>query len=132
MNIQYRIAFIWLIIAVCYLFHSSYHLGQAAFGVDIKIKGAIGTVPLTMHIMRVVLEVFSMLLALLTLYITSKGYKLFLFIWAIILLLLNLVHVGETLYKEPGDISQAVLLSFVVVANIFLVLDIKKWKAVAA
>lgn len=131
MSIQYRIAFIWLVIAVCYLFHSNYHLGQAAFGVDIKIKGATGMVPVAMHFMRLVLEVFSMLLALLTLYLTNKGYKLFLFIWAIILLLLNLVHVGETFYKEPGDISQAGLLSFVAVANIFLVLDIKKWRAPA-
>lgn len=83
-----------------------------------------------MHLMRFVLEVFSMLLALLTLYIKKKGFILFLFTWAIMLLLLNVFHLGETIYKESDNISQVGLLSFVVVANFFLVLDVRKWKAV--
>lgn len=128
MNIQHRIAFIWLMIALCYLFHSSYHFSQAVFGMDIKIPGATGKVPVSMHLMRFVLEVFSMLLALLTLYIKKKGFILFLFTWAIMLLLLNVFHLGETIYKESDNISQVGLLSFVVVANLFLVLDVRKWK----
>ncbi|WP_316792174.1 hypothetical protein [Pedobacter frigoris] len=73
---------------------------------------------------------FSMLRVLLTIYLSSKGYRLFLFMWAIILLLLNLVHVGETIYKEASDLSQVGLLSFVAVANILLVLDIRKWRSI--
>lgn len=130
MNIQFRIAFIWLMIALCYLFHSNYHLAEAFFGVDIKMKAATGTVPIAMHIFRIVVEVFTMLLALLTLYLNHRGFKVFLFIWAIVLLLLNLVHLGETVYQDLNDISQVGLLSFVVIANSYLVMDTKKWKSI--
>lgn len=130
MNIQFRIAFIWLLIALCYLFHSNYHLSQVVFGIDIKISGASGHIPVSMHIMRLGLEVFSMLLALLTLYVEKKGFNLFLFIWAIVLLVLNALHLGETIYQEINDISQVGLLSFIVVANLFLISDIRRWKAI--
>ncbi|MDR2470311.1 MAG: hypothetical protein LBD27_07535, partial [Tannerella sp.] len=52
----------------------------------------------------------------------------FSFVWSALFLLLNAVHLYETLFVEKFDLSQAALLSFVLVVNVLLSLAI--WKGV--
>jgi hypothetical protein len=49
-------------------------------------------------------------------------------VWSALFLLLNAVHLYETLFVEKFDLSQAALLSFVLVVNVLLSLAI--WKGV--
>ena len=125
LNYQHiKIAILWLLIAVCYSLHSIFHLSALFFGADIKLPNANGTVPVDAHIFRIVVEVLTFLFVILSLYLLNKTYYWMSFIWAILLGVLNVVHLYETVTKDWHDLSQVALLTFIVVANIFLVREL--------
>lgn len=121
MHPQLRTAILWFLLVFCYLFHGYYHLAELFFGVDIKIPDAGGVVPLSAHLFSVFVEIFPLVLALLSLYTLPKWLQWASFIFAVILGLLNLVHLAGTVAKEVGEIRQVILLSFIVVVNIMLI-----------
>lgn len=123
MNKQFLISFLWLLIVIGYIFHSTYHLSEAVFGVDIKLPNATGEVPIVMYVIRIVLEIFTLTLVLLTLYSTGKVFRWFSFVWASILGVLNAFHLGETIMGHPGELSQLVLLAFILATNVLLVIE---------
>lgn len=123
MNKQTKISFLWLVIAIGYIFHSTYHLSGAIFGADIRLPDSTGEVPVIMYVFRIVLEIFTLTLVLLTLYFSGKTFRWFSFIWACILGILNLVHLVETIIGEPSELSQLTLLAFIFAANIVLILE---------
>lgn len=129
-KLQFRIAFLWLLIVIGYIYHGQFHLSELLYGVDIRIPNTNGQIPMGMHIFRILVELVTLLMVLLTLYIPKKGFKAFSFVWAILLGVLNLFHLGETLVKEFNDLSQIVLLTFVLAANILLIADTKKWQKI--
>lgn len=126
MNKQFRISFLWLLIVIGYIFHSTYHLSEAVFGIDIKLPNATGEVPPVMYIIRIVLEIFTLTLVLVTLYSTGKIFSWFSFVWASILGVLNAFHLGQTLMGDAGDLSQVVLLTFILATNVLLVIETRK------
>jgi hypothetical protein len=79
-----------------------------------------------MYIIRIVLEIFTLTLVLFTLYNTSKVFRWFSFVWASILGVLNAFHLGETLMGNAEDLSQVVLLTFVLATNVLLVIETRK------
>lgn len=123
MNKQFLISFLWLLIVIGYIFHSTYHLSEAVFGVDIKLPNATGEVPIVMYVIRIVLEIFTLTLVLLTLYSTGKVFRWFSFVWASILGVLNAFHLGETIMGHPGELSQLVLLTFILATNVLLIIE---------
>lgn len=121
-----KIAFFWLIIAIGYSFHSSYHISGIMFGEEIKLANATGKTPVSMHLIRIVLEIFTMLLAVLTVQLKGKLFAKFSLVWAILLGLANVAHLIETGLHELTDYSQLALLSFILLVNVFLILNTKK------
>jgi len=129
MNIKVRISFLWLSISVCFLLHSVYHLSELFFGIDIKTPEANGTVPVAAHLFRIVVELGVLIMFLLSLYAKSKSYYVFSYVWAVLLGILNVVHLGGTIVSEFQEYSQLTLLAFIVVVNIFLIIDSNKcWR----
>lgn len=124
MNRQVKISFLWFLIVVGYIFHSTYHLsGVVFFGVDVNPPAVKGEVPTTLYVIRIVLEVLTLLLVLLSLYLSGKGFRWFSFIWAVILGILNAVHLVETIVGEPSELSQLALLTFILAANVMLAIE---------
>lgn len=126
MPTQLKTVVLWFLIVFCYLIHGYYHLGELFFGVDIKVPDATGSVPMAVHIFSILIEILPLSIGLISLYKTAKWFIWMSFIFAILLGLLNLVHLGETIAKEPGEIRQLALLSFIVVVNILLILEINR------
>lgn len=126
MSTQLRTALLWFLLVFCYLLHGYYHIAELFFGVDIKVPNATGSVPMAVHLFSVFIEIIPLSIGLISLYKTAKWFMWTSFIFAIILGLLNLIHLGQTIAKEPGEIRQLALLSFIVVVNILLILDINK------
>ncbi|MFT4205028.1 MAG: hypothetical protein QM610_14080 [Chitinophagaceae bacterium] len=130
MNPNIRVPFLWLTISVCYIMHGSYNLSALFFGVDIKLPDAKGVVPAGTHVFRILVEILVLVVFLISLYAKSKTFYVFSYVLAILFALLNIVHLAETITTEIQDYSQLALLSFVVVANILLVMDSQRsWKS---
>ena len=55
-------------------------------------------------------------------------FKWITFIYAILLLLLNVFHVFATVTEDICNLTQIALLTFVVLANAFLVLELNRWR----
>lgn len=124
MNIQLRIAILWIVIVLCYFIHGYYHLAELFFGIDIKLPDTTAKVPLAAHLFSVFIEIIPLTIAVTSLFIFRKWFVTTTWIFAIVLGLLNLVHLVQTLLKEPGEIRQIALLTFIVVVNVLLVKDL--------
>lgn len=69
-----------------------------------------------------------MIIGYLSQFFEQKSFKLFSLVYAILLELLNLVHLGETIIVlDIKNYTQIILLLFVVVVNIVLIILLKKW-----
>jgi hypothetical protein len=126
MNIQLRTAILWILIIICYFIHGYYHLSELFYGVDIKIPGATGEVPLSSHLFSLLIEILPLSMAVATLFIVKNWFAWANFILAILFGLLNAVHLAETVMGESSDIRQIALLSLVIVINILLISDTNK------
>lgn len=125
-TLRFRIAFLWALLLLGFIQHAVYHLAELHFGIDIAMKGANGTVPAMVHVFRLLVDLPSMLFLLLTLYIGGRGFYVTSLVWAVLLGLLNIYHAVITAVMEPGEISQIALLLFVAVANVLLVLELRR------
>jgi hypothetical protein len=128
MNNQTKIALYWLLMGICFLAHNLFALSGLFFGKSVAMPEATGEIPLFMHLFTVVINVGTLLMALLAINLSGKGFRWFSLVWASLFLLLNIGHLCETLFVEAFDLSQAVLLTFVLVINGALVITL--WKTV--
>lgn len=123
---QTKSVILWILLVFCYFIHGYYHLAELFFGMDIKVPDASGKVPTAVHIFSSVVEILPLAIGLATLYINAKWFRWIGFILAIIFVLLNIVHLVQTVFIEPDDIRQVVLLSFIVVLNLVLIKETNK------
>ena len=61
---QYKTAFLWLFIALCLNFHTQYELTGIYFGIQLSDLGANGKVPISYHIMTILVNIIPLLFAL--------------------------------------------------------------------
>lgn len=119
-----KVAILWLLIAVCFSLHVIYHLSALFFGVDIKIPDSKGVVPMDAHIFRILVDIFTFLFVILSLYIFNKIFYWISFGWSVLLGILNAYHLFETVTKEWQDYSQVALLTLILAANILLIREL--------
>lgn len=128
MDSKIKIIFYWLLIGVCFILHNSLHELEVFYGKNLDIINANGVIPLGVHIFTILSLVSPFILALLFMNFSSKGLSWSATIWSILFLLLNIIHLFETLIIErPFNLAQAVLLSFIVVTNILLTKTLWKY-----
>jgi hypothetical protein len=130
METKWRIAFCWLLLGACFILHSYFHLFGLFFGVDVTMPDAAGEVPLSMQVFNTIVQTGTFVLALLSIYLTAKGFLWFSFVWSLLFIVLNIFHWYETVFVEAFDLSQAVLLTFVPVINVLL--SVSLWKSLKA
>ena len=91
------------------------------------IVDAGGVLPLGIHIFTILVSISPFILSVLFLNFSSKVLSWSALVWSILFLLLNIAHMIEAIAVEkPFNLSQVVLLSFIVVTNILLTLTL--WK----
>lgn len=124
MNIQLRTGILWILIVLCYFIHGYYHLAGLFFGVDIKVPEAKGEVPLASHLFSIFIELLPLSAGLAALFVWKKWFLWASLIFAILLGVLNLIHLGATLIKEASDFRQLGLLVYIIVVNLLLIREI--------
>ena len=120
MNTQIKTAFYWLLLGICFLTHTLLHIYGLFYGVDIRLPDATGEVPLGTQAFNTVIFTVTFLIALLSVHLSGKGFRWFSLVWSVLFLLLNLFHLGATLFIEAFDLSQACLLTLVLAVNVLL------------
>ena len=120
MNTQIKTAFYWLLLGICFLTHTLLHIYGLFYGVDIRLPDATGEVPLGTQAFNTVIFTVTFLIALLSVHLSGKGFRWFSLVWSALFLLLNLFHLGATLFIEAFDLSQACLLTLVLAVNVLL------------
>lgn len=124
-----KIVFYWILIGVCFILHNSLHQFEIYYGKTMDIVNAAGVIPLGVHIFTILVSTSPFILALIFLNFSSKGLSWGALVWSILFLLLNVAHMMEAIAVErPFNLSEVVLLSFIVVANILLSLAL--WKQI--
>jgi hypothetical protein len=127
MNTQIKIAIYWLLLGICFLTHTLFHMYGLFYGADIALPGLTANeVPLGVQAFNTVIFTVTFLMALLSINLSGKGFRWFSSVWSGLFLLLNLFHLGATVFVEKFDFSQACLLTFVLAVNVLLTLAL--WK----
>lgn len=128
MDKRTKIIIYWILIGVCFILHNSLHELEAFYGKSTDIIDAGGVIPPGVHLFTILALVSPFVFVLLFLNFSSKGLSWFAMVWSILFLLLNIAHLAETIAIErPFNLSQAVLLSFIVLTNIMLTITIWKY-----
>ena len=128
MKTPIKIAIIWLIIAMGLAMHAALEALEYLFYHPLPEAPYHEGVPTDAHIIYLIAMIFPMIIAFLSLFYRQKGFKIFSFVYAIILCLLNVFHAVETVMAGLDNLSQVVLLLFVAIANIILVRVLNIWR----
>lgn len=130
MNQPSKIAFFWVLIGMCYVLHGYYELTAIRYGAPVLSPGhaATGVIPLNLHVMRIMLEIGSLLIGTLTVLSFNRPFQWFSFVWAIFLGLLNGAHLAMTVARNYTDYTQLALLTFIFFVNVLLALELRVGK----
>lgn len=128
MNRQQKISTSWLVIAIAIVIHNALEIGEALFFKELPEKPFAENIPVAVHVINVSALVTPLILGFLSQFYPKKGFKMFSFIFAILLALLNLAHLAEQVAGGMENVTQLILLMFVVVVNITLILMLNKWR----
>jgi hypothetical protein len=132
MNQPSKIAFFWVLIGMCYVLHGYYELTAIRYGTPVLLPGhTAGGIPFNLHVMRIVLEIGSLLIGTLTVLSFNRPFQWFSFVWALFLCLLNGAHLAMTVARNYTDYTQLALLTFIFFVNVLLVLELRVSKGPA-
>jgi len=133
MNLQVRTTILWILLVFCFLLHGYYHVAELFYGINIALDGAKGEVPVSAHIFSIMIDLLPLTIGVAALYCTGRSFIWFSLIIALLLLLLNLVHLVMTVYHEPREYRQLVLLTLIIFINALLIKDLNSGrKAITA
>lgn len=128
MNTITKIVFCWILIIIGLAYHTQYELSGLFFGENIKMPDANGKMPFSVHYFNIAVTIIPLFFALLTLFSKKLIFKWTTFIYAVLLLLLNVFHVFATAKEDISNLTQIALLTFVALANVFLVMELNRWR----
>ncbi len=126
-NNQFKVAILWMLMAVGIVMHSVFALDGIFFGAKLQLPDTDGSEPAFFTVAHIVFEILPLLMAMLAVFITAKGFVWFSCLWASLLCLFNTYHLIATCGEEPFSIAQIVLLAFVLTVNIMLTITL--WKS---
>lgn len=127
MNIQIKLTFYWLLLGIFFLLHTVLHMYGLFYGVDIRLPGSTGEISWKIQVFNTIIFNITFLMALLSVNLFGKGFRWFSLVWSALFLLLNIFHLGATVFMEAFDLSQVCLLTLVLVVNVLLTVTL--WKS---
>ncbi len=123
-----KIVILWIFLALGWIVHHVYGLFNIYYNETLVMEGATGDAPLIHHIYRILFEGLCMLFGLLTIEVSKKWFRTTSYVWALIGGLYNAYHFVTALLFEPGNISEILILALMLVASVFLIKNIGKWR----
>ncbi|WP_348799893.1 hypothetical protein [Flavobacterium adhaerens] len=132
MTNQSKISFTWLAIALSLVMHTIMEISSHIFfpKPDAMVAKPGAEIPPIFHVIYISAMILPMIVGFITLITEKKIFKVITFVYAILLVILNAFHFVEQISGNPSDISQVVLLLFVVVANVYLIIWLNKWQKI--
>ncbi|MDR1120618.1 MAG: hypothetical protein LBM08_06835, partial [Dysgonamonadaceae bacterium] len=82
MNTQIKTAFYWLLLGICFLTHTIFHMYGLFYGVDIRLPDAVGEVSLGTQLFNTVIFTVTFLIALLSVHLSGKGFRWISLVWS--------------------------------------------------
>ncbi|MBX2923179.1 MAG: hypothetical protein KF746_13350 [Chitinophagaceae bacterium] len=122
-----RMSLLWTMTAILMCLHETYDVTNIMFGIDVKMPGADGTVPAIKHVLRLIFDIGSMLIAVLILYTQPKWLRWTLLVWAAVVVPANILHLIEVRKENPSHYSQIGIMVLELMISIFLCIDHYKW-----
>jgi len=118
MRIIDKIVFYWILIGVCFILHNLLHLSGIYYGKEMQLAATDGVMPLGIHIFTILVSASPFVFAVLFLNLCSKILLWVSLSWSILFLVLNLAHfIATVAFEKPFDLSQSVLLLFILIVN---------------
>jgi hypothetical protein len=127
MDTKMKTAFYWLLLGICFVTHTLLHIYGLFYGADIRLPEATGEVPTGAQAFNTVIFTVTFLIALLSVNLSGRGFRWFSLVWSGLFFLLNIFHLGATVFVEAFDLSQVCLLTFVLAVNALLTVTL--WKS---
>ncbi|MEL6916198.1 MAG: hypothetical protein AAFO99_00570 [Bacteroidota bacterium] len=125
MNNQIRITILWLLLVLGITIHTVIETGEALFFAPLPEEPYGEGIPMFAHVIYLASMILPMLFTLLTLFFSSKAFKIVSLVFASLLTLLHIFHVLEDGSLE--NITQLLLLSFIAISSALLVITLVKW-----
>ncbi|MEM9361356.1 MAG: hypothetical protein AAGA43_01925 [Bacteroidota bacterium] len=125
MNNQIKTIVLWLLLVIGIVIHTVIETGEALFFAPLPEEPFGEGIPMFAHVIYIFSMIMPMLFILLTLFFSSKAYKIVSLIFASLLTLLHIFHVLEDGSME--NITQLLLLSLIAITSAILVVTLVKW-----
>jgi len=122
-----RMSILWTMTAIIMCLHETYDVTNIIFGIEVKLPDANGTIPAIRHILRLLYDSGSMLIALLILYMQPNWFRWTLLVWLGITVPANVLHIIAVTKEDPHHYSQIGLMVLELVISIFLFIDNYQW-----
>lgn len=125
---KYKIALLWLFLAIGFMLHHIYGLSGVYFGKQLTLENATGKTPNWAHYYRLLFEIIILIMALTTLEVTKKWFKITAFIWSVLLGIFNIYHVIEAVINEPENLSELILLVWMVAVSVIIIKSLNNYR----
>jgi hypothetical protein len=122
-----RMSILWAMTALIFCLHETYDVANIQFGIDVKQPDANGAIPAMKHVLRLLYDAGSMLIALLILYVQPRWFRWTLLVWLGITVLANVLHIIAIVKEDPHHYSQIGIIVLALVISVFLFIDNYKW-----
>ncbi len=126
-KMRVKIIILWIFIAIGFVFHHIYGLATVFFNESVFIEGSTGETPMWAHQWRIIMEGLALFFGLLTIEVAKKGFRWASFVWAVLLGAFNVYHIVTATLYEATNFSELLILGLLVVASVFLVINLWKW-----
>ncbi|MEM6831353.1 MAG: hypothetical protein AAF551_12630 [Bacteroidota bacterium] len=129
MNEQVTISILWASLVLGLLIHTAIDIVDGLyFSVGETSGEKPGAISTTAHVVYLSSMVVPFFMSFLSLKTSSKGFKTFSLVYASLLALLNIIHFVEGSITDFTNVSRIVVLLSIVVANLFLILELNRWE----
>ena len=127
MSNQLKISLTWLILGLSLVMFSAMEVMEEIYFTATSERGFIEQtrIPTMVHTIFISTMILPMIMSFVTVFTANKIFKWVSLVFAILLVLVNAGHVYAV--GDVTNISQMLLLIFVVIANVFLVVSLKNW-----
>lgn len=126
MTNQLKVVLLWLTISFSLVIHSVLETSETLYFKPLPDNSTEGSIPTEMHVIFIVAMIFPLIMSVVSMFFSSKAFKISSMVYAGLLILLNSFHVIEE--GSLSNPSQLILLSFVAAASVLLMVTLNRWR----
>jgi hypothetical protein len=127
-DMKAKIALLWLFLAIGFIIHHVYGLATIYTSESLYIESTQGETPMAWHVYRILFEGLALVFALLSLQFNKKGFWTTALVFAMVLGLYNTYHFVAALLHELGNLSEIVVLAWMVAVSVVLIRSLNQMR----